>query len=75
MLYGMETEELAALRLDVINLEKWYMKAGMKTPAGKHRIVPIHTKIIELLKNNYDFAASIGSEYLLNNKGQTHAGS
>ena len=75
MLYGMETEELAALRLDVINLEKWYMKAGIKTPAGKQRIVPIHTKIIELLKNNYDFAASIGSEYLLNNKGQTHAGS
>ena len=55
----METEELAALRLDVINLEKWYMKAGMKTPAGEQRIVPIHTKIIELLKNNYDFAASI----------------
>ena len=70
---GWRPQELATLRLDVINLEKWYMKAGMKTPAGKQRIVPIHTKIRELLKNYYDFAASIGSEYLLNDKGQTHA--
>ena len=51
------------------------MQAGMKTPAGKQRIVPIHTKVRDLLKKNYDFALSIGSEYLLNDKGQTHAGS
>lgn len=72
---GWRPQELATLRLDEINLDQWYMQAGMKTDAGKQRIVPIHTKVRNLLKKNYDFAISIGSEYLLNDKGQTHAGS
>lgn len=72
---GWRPRELATLRLDEINLEDWYMCAGMKTDAGKQRIVPIHTKIRSLVQKNYDFALSIGSEYLLNDKGQTHAGS
>lgn len=71
---GWRPQELATLRLDEVNLEKWYMQAGMKTDAGKQRIVPIHSKIRNLVKQNYDFALSIGSEYLLNDKGQTHAG-
>lgn len=72
---GWRPQELATLRLDEVNLDKWYMQAGMKTDAGKQRIVPIHSKIRGLVKQNYDFALSIGSEYLLNDKGQTHAGS
>lgn len=47
----------------------------MKTDAGKQRIVPIHSKIRYLVKRNYEFAVSIGSEYLFNDKGQTHSGS
>lgn len=35
----------------------------------------IHSKIKDLVKRNMDFAESIGSEYLFNDKGQTHAGS
>ena len=72
---GWRPQELATLRLDEVNLDKWYMKAGMKTDAGKQRIVPIHSRIQELVKRNYEFAVSIGSEYLFNDKGQTHAGS
>ena len=72
---GWRPKELATLRLDEINLDQWYMQAGMKTPAGKQRIIPIHTKVRDLLMKNYNFALSIGSEYLLNDKGQTHAGS
>ena len=72
---GWRPRELATLRLDEVNLDKWYMQAGMKTDAGKQRIVPIHSKIRGLVKQNYDFALSIGSEYLFNDKGQTHAGS
>ena len=72
---GWRPQELATLRLDEVNLDKWYMQAGMKTDAGKQRIVPIHSKIRELVKQNYDFALSIGGEYLFNDKGQTHAGS
>lgn len=72
---GWRPQELATLRLDEINLDDWYMQAGMKTDAGKQRIVPVHSKVQILLQKNYEFALSIGSEYLLNDKGQTHAGS
>lgn len=72
---GWRPQELATLRLDEINIEKWYMCAGIKTDAGKQRIVPIHTKIRDLVVRNIEFANKIGSEYLLNDKGQTHAGS
>lgn len=70
---GWRPQELATLRLDEINLDEWYMQAGMKTDAGKQRIVPVHSKVQSLLQKNYEFALSIGSEYLLNDKGQTHA--
>ena len=72
---GWRPQELATLRLDEIHFEENYMQAGMKTEAGKQRIVPIHSKIKDLVKRNMDFAESIGSEYLFNDKGQTHAGS
>lgn len=61
--------------MDEINLNQWYMCDGMKTEAGKQRIVPIHSNIKDLVKQNYEFAESIGSEFLFNDKGQTHAGS
>lgn len=72
---GWRPQELAILRLDEINLDKQYMKSGMKTDAGKQRIVPIHSKIKVLVENNYKKAQELGSEYLLNDKGQTYAGS
>lgn len=72
---GWRPQELATLRLDEINLDEWYIQAGMKTDAGKQRVVPIHSRIRDLITQNYEFAVSIGSEYLFNDKGQTHAGS
>lgn len=75
MYMGWRPQELATLRLDEVHLDEWYMKAGMKTNAGKQRIVPIHEKIKGLVKMNYDKAMELGSPYLFNDKGQTHAGS
>lgn len=72
---GWRPQELATLRLEEVHLPEWYMQAGMKTDAGKQRIVPIHSRIRDLVRKNYDFAVSIGSEYLFNDKGQTHSGS
>lgn len=72
---GWRPKELATLRLDEVDLEKWYAQAGMKTDAGKQRIVPIHTRIRSLVKQNYDYAVSIGSPFLFNDKSQTHTGS
>ena len=72
---GWRPQEIAIIRLDEINLDEWYMQAGIKTDAGKQRIVPIHSRIRPLVQKNYDFALSIGSEYFINDKGQTHSGS
>lgn len=72
---GWRPQELATLKLTDIHLDQWYMQAGMKTPAGKQRIVPIHSRIQPLVLSNYHRAMEIGSEYLFNDKGQTHAGS
>lgn len=72
---GWRPQELATLKLDEININEWYMVAGMKTDAGKQRIVPIHEKIKGLVKDNYDKASELGTGYLFNDKGQTHSGS
>lgn len=71
---GWRPQELTILKLSDIDLSKWTITGGMKTKAGKCRTVPIHTRIRNLVLRNYDFAKSINSEYLLNDKGQTHAG-
>lgn len=71
---GWRPQELSILKLADVDLENWTITGGMKTDAGKQRTVPIHSKIKEYVKRNYDFAITIGSEYLLNDKGQTHAG-
>ena len=72
---GWRPQELATLKLDEININEWYMIAGMKTDAGKQRIVPIHEKIKGLVKDNYDKASELGTGYLFNDKGRTHSGS
>ena len=71
---GWRPQELAILELKDVDLENWTITGGMKTDAGKQRTVPIHSKIQLLVKMNYEFAESIGSEYLFNAKGQTHSG-
>lgn len=72
---GWRPQELATLQLKDVHLDKWYIQAGMKTDAGKQRKVPIHSKIQPLVQKNYDFAVSIGSEFLLNDKGKARSNS
>lgn len=69
---GWRPQELATLKLDEVNINEWYIQAGMKTDAGKQRIVPIHEKIKELVRSNYKYAVSISSEYLFNEPGETY---
>lgn len=63
---GWRPQELATLTLEEVNLQDWYIQAGMKTPAGKQRIVPIHSRIRDLVKRNYDYALQLGSDRLFN---------
>ena len=71
---GWRPQELATLQLADVNLDEWYMVAGMKTDAGKNRMVPIHTKIQSLVKRNYDYAVSLGSDALFNDPTATKGG-
>lgn len=65
---GWRPQELAILKIKDIDLEKWTYFGGLKTDAGRNRCVPIHPLIRELVKQNYDKALSMNSEYLFNDE-------
>jgi integrase len=53
---GMRINELLRLKKDDIDLEENIIKGGLKTDAGKGRIIPIHPKIQKYVKKYYDNA-------------------
>lgn len=63
---GWRPTELIELRLEDVDLENWTVTGGIKSDAGKNRTVPIHKKIKDLVKNKYNEAIELGSEYLIN---------
>ena len=63
---GWRPQELAILNLADVNLDNWSIRGGIKTDAGKQRIVPIHSRIKDLIRKNYDFAVSLNSTRLFN---------
>ena len=67
MIYsGMRPGELILIKNEDINLEERYMRGGIKTKAGKNRVIPIHKKIHSLIENRMDD----NNEYLyVNSKG------
>lgn len=66
-------QELGRIKLSNVDLDNWTFIGGMKSDAGRERMVPIHSKIRSLVKQRYNEAVSLNSEYLLNcTDGQTH---
>ena len=64
MIYtGFRIGELLEIKNSDIDLENRIVKGGLKTEAGKDRLVPIHSKILELVKNRMDN----NNEYLIVN--------
>ena len=63
---GWRPKELSMLKLESIDLEVGTMIGGLKTNAGKNRVVPIHSAIYPLVKARYEEAVEMGSEYLFN---------
>ena len=61
---GWRPQELAILKNADIDLKAGTMKGGMKTDAGKNRIVPIHPLIRPLIEQRY----SPDREYLFNDE-------
>lgn len=66
MYSGWRPQELAILKVSDIDLDAGTMLGGLKTDAGKNRIVPIHPKIMHLVRRNYENAVASGSEYIFN---------
>ena len=71
---GWRPQELAILKIEDVHLEERYIVGGMKTQAGRHRMVPIHPKIYDLVKKNYDYALELGSQRLFNDPEATKGG-
>lgn len=63
---GWRPQEIGLIRMEDVDLEQGIITGGMKTKAGKNRIVPIHPKIKELVKKRYEEAKSLNSEFLFN---------
>ena len=49
---GWRPQELGLIRLENVDLKNGTFSGGMKTDAGIDRIVPIHSKILDLVKRN-----------------------
>ena len=63
---GWRPQELAILKVSDIDFEKNIMTGGLKTQAGKERIVPILPLIKPLLEKRYNEAIKLNSEYVFN---------
>ena len=63
---GWRPGELIRLKVEDVNLKEEYIKGGMKTIAGKNRVVPIHPIVKPIVEKYYNQAVEIGSEYLFN---------
>lgn len=63
---GWRPQELGLIKVENVDLQNGFIIGGMKTDAGKERIVPIHPKVRYLVEKRYNEAVSLNSEYLLN---------
>ena len=51
---GLRPGELAQIKTADVDLENRYMRGGLKTLAGKNRVIPIALKILPLIKQLYN---------------------
>lgn len=63
---GWRPQELAILKVADIDIKVGTMLGGLKTDAGKNRIVPIHPIIRPLIENRMKEATAMQSEFLFN---------
>lgn len=63
---GWRPTELVELKVENVNLEEGYIRGGIKTTAGKNRVVPIHPLVKSIVEKYYNEAVVVGSKYLFN---------
>ncbi len=65
---GFRPQELAILKVEDVDFENLTIQGGLKSEAGRNRVVPIHLAILELVKKNYDQAQAMHSDHLFNDE-------
>lgn len=70
---GWRPQELGLIEIENVHLKEGYIISGMKTEAGKKRLVPIHPIIKPLIEKRYEEAIKINSNYLINPQGRSTA--
>lgn len=63
---GWRPGELVQLRIEDVDLEKGFIKGGIKTDAGKNRLVPIHPLVRNIVEKYYNEAINLNSDFLFN---------
>lgn len=63
---GWRPQEIGLIKIKDVDIDNWTYIGGMKSEAGRDRLVPIHSKIQKIILKNYNYAKSVGSEYLFN---------
>ena len=66
---GWRPQELGLIEISNVDIENWTIKGGMKTEAGKNRIVPVPTFLRKLIENKYNSAILNNSRYLISKDG------
>lgn len=61
---GWRPQELAKLLRENVDLDRMIITGGMKTEAGFNRPVPIHPKIADLVRKNYELSQKFDCGYL-----------
>lgn len=64
---GFRISEMLSMRIDAVDFEQKTMTGGVKTAAGKNRVVPIHSKILSIVEAR---AAVSKSGYLFEHNGR-----
>ena len=70
---GWRPQELCELKISNVDIAKHCIVGGMKTKAGKRRIVPIHPLVQPILQKYHDLAVQCGSELLFNVPNKWHS--
>ncbi len=65
---GWRPGELINIKIKDVDLEAGFIRGGIKTTAGKNRLVPIHSLVKPIVEKYYKEAKSIGSDFLFNDK-------
>lgn len=54
---GFRIQEFLNIKKSDVNIDSWTITGGLKTEAGKDRVVPVHPKIRKYVKARYDMCA------------------